>query len=68
MTYYGLTKTGKQLAKSRTETSDELKVLRFIFDSPYRRATSDELDCAVEGGHLIADRLVAQGYVVKISG
>ena len=67
MKLYGLTKNGRKLARTREDTTPEMKVIRYIFDCPNKTATEDELDVAVEGGHLIARRLVRDQLVVELN-
>jgi riboflavin biosynthesis pyrimidine reductase len=64
--YYSLTKLGRKVSKTKSGSSDEMKVINFLADN--KPASDDELDIVVEGGHIVVKNLVRDKLVVELNG
>lgn len=65
MKFFALTKLGKKVARTKEGSTDEMRIVNYLAEN--KTASEDELDIVVEGGRIIAKRLVQDKLVVELN-
>jgi len=65
MHIYALTELGKKIARTKTGSTPEMKVLQYLYEN--RTATDSELDTVTEGGSLACRSMKRRNLVRELT-